>query len=177
MSLTYPEILEMQVSAIIGAALRCVDKGIKVLPEIMIPLTIDPKELSLLTERTREVADELIEGFDFSDDPRMAGGFVVVATQGKHDRDALRCALSTDAAYVAFIGSRRKAKKLKADLLAEGVARATERGHASMTCAVDRRNVPALRLYKGMGFAEFSGRVAFVRMIEQAGRGERGIRT
>ena len=61
LSLTYPEILEMQVSAIIGAALRCVDKGIKVLPEIMIPLTIDPKELSLLTERTREVADELIQ--------------------------------------------------------------------------------------------------------------------
>ena len=70
-----------------------------------------------------EVADELIEGFDFSDDPRMAGAFVVVATQGKHDRDALRCALSTDAAYVAFIGSRRKAKKLKADLLAEGIGR------------------------------------------------------
>ncbi|MCH7960746.1 MAG: GNAT family N-acetyltransferase [Planctomycetes bacterium] len=62
-------------------------------------------------------------------------------------------------------------------LLAEGVARATECGHASMTCAVDRRNVPALRLYKGMGFAEFSGRVAFVRMIEHAERGERGLRT
>lgn len=67
-------------------------------------------------------ADEVIEGFDFADDPRMAGAFVVVATQGKRDRDALACALSSGAAYVAFIGSRRKAAKLRADLLAEGMA-------------------------------------------------------
>ncbi len=69
-----------------------------------------------------KAADETIEGFDFADDPRMAGAFVVVATQGKGDRDALRCAVSSGAAYVAFIGSRRKASSLKADLLAEGIA-------------------------------------------------------
>ncbi|MEE8172042.1 MAG: XdhC family protein, partial [Alphaproteobacteria bacterium] len=70
-----------------------------------------------------KAADELIEGFDFADDPRMAGAFVVVATQGKGDRDALRCALLSGAAYVAFIGSRRKASRLKAELLAEGLGR------------------------------------------------------
>ena len=69
-----------------------------------------------------KAVDETIEGFDFADDPRMAGACVVVATQGKRDRDALRCAVSCDAAYVAFIGSRRKASSLKADLLAEGMA-------------------------------------------------------
>ena len=42
---------------------------------------------------------------------------------------------------------------------------------------VDRRENAAVLAAKGMGFAEFSGRVAFVRMIEQAERGERGIRT
>lgn len=69
-----------------------------------------------------KAADETVEGFDFADESRMEGAFVVVATQGQHDRDALRGALSSAAAYVAFIGSRRKAEKLKADLLAEGMA-------------------------------------------------------
>ena len=69
-----------------------------------------------------KAADETIEGFDFADDPRTEGAYIVVATQGKRDRDALLGAVSSNAAYVAFIGSRRKAEKLKADLLAEGVA-------------------------------------------------------
>ena len=69
-----------------------------------------------------KAADDTVEGFDFADDPRMGGAFVVVATQGKRDRDALRCTLSSNAAYVAMIGSRRKAEKLKADLRAEGMA-------------------------------------------------------
>lgn len=67
-------------------------------------------------------ADEMVEGFDFADEFAAEGSFVVVATQGKRDRDALRGAMSFNAAYVAFIGSRRKAEKLKADLLAEGMA-------------------------------------------------------
>ncbi|MGB0716515.1 MAG: putative PEP-binding protein, partial [Phycisphaerae bacterium] len=61
LAITYPEILEMQVTAIIQAALVCQERGIKVLPEIMIPLTIDPWELMILDRWTREVADALIE--------------------------------------------------------------------------------------------------------------------
>jgi pyruvate, orthophosphate dikinase len=61
LSITYPEILEMQVRAIIEAALECQKNKVKVLPEIMIPLTLDKKELGILTEATRKVADELIE--------------------------------------------------------------------------------------------------------------------
>ena len=67
-------------------------------------------------------ADEMVEGFDFADRPGMEGAFVVVATQGKGDHDALRGAVASGAAYVAFIGSRRKVEKLKADLLAGGMA-------------------------------------------------------
>ncbi|MEE9296266.1 MAG: putative PEP-binding protein, partial [Phycisphaerae bacterium] len=59
--ITYPEILEMQVSAIIEAAVQAVRDGVKVLPEIMIPLTIDPKELRILTEQTRAVADAILD--------------------------------------------------------------------------------------------------------------------
>ncbi|HRX83677.1 MAG TPA: PEP/pyruvate-binding domain-containing protein [Phycisphaerae bacterium] len=59
--ITYPEILEMQVRAIIEAAINCTNRGVKVLPEIMIPLSIDPKELSILTERTRALADAILD--------------------------------------------------------------------------------------------------------------------
>jgi pyruvate,orthophosphate dikinase len=58
--ITYPEILEMQVTAIIEAAINQSKKGVKVAPEIMIPLVIDRKELKILEVRTREVADKLI---------------------------------------------------------------------------------------------------------------------
>jgi pyruvate,orthophosphate dikinase len=58
--ITYPEILDMQVQAIIEAACQCAKEGIKVLPEIMHPLVIDKKELKILEERTRKVADEII---------------------------------------------------------------------------------------------------------------------
>lgn len=58
---TYPEILEMQVRAIIEAAIECQKNGIKVLPEIMIPLTLDKKEMSILGDATRRVAADLIK--------------------------------------------------------------------------------------------------------------------
>ncbi len=61
LAITYPEILEMQVRAIIEAAIECQKAGIKVLPEIMHPLVLDRKELSILEQATRRVADELIK--------------------------------------------------------------------------------------------------------------------
>ena len=61
LAITYPEILEMQVRAIIEAAIECQKSGIKVLPEIMHPLTLDRKELSILEQATRRVAEDLIK--------------------------------------------------------------------------------------------------------------------
>ena len=48
--------------------------------------------------------------------------FVVVSTQGRGDEAALLAALSVEADYVAFVGSRNKADKLKATLAKQGVA-------------------------------------------------------
>jgi pyruvate,orthophosphate dikinase len=59
--ITYPEILDMQVTAIIKAAIECTKKGIKVLPEIMIPLTMDKKELAGQVDQARALADGLIK--------------------------------------------------------------------------------------------------------------------
>ncbi len=61
LAITYPEILDMQVSAIIEAAVQATREGVTVLPEIMIPLTIDPIELSILVEQTRAVADAILD--------------------------------------------------------------------------------------------------------------------
>lgn len=58
---TYPEILDMQVTAIISAAIKCRKEGVKVLPEIMVPLTMDKKELKLLELQIRATADRLIK--------------------------------------------------------------------------------------------------------------------
>ena len=59
--ITYPEILDMQITAIIEAAIKCVKEGIKVIPEIMHPLTMDKKEFQILDKQTRSVADALIK--------------------------------------------------------------------------------------------------------------------
>jgi len=61
LAITYPEILEMQVRAIIEAAIECHRQKVKVIPEIMIPLTLDKKEMWILEQATRHVADELIK--------------------------------------------------------------------------------------------------------------------
>ncbi len=61
LAITYPEILEMQTRAIIEAAVECRRRGVKVAPEIMIPLCIDAKELDILSDRVREVADGILK--------------------------------------------------------------------------------------------------------------------
>ena len=60
LTITYPEILDMQVTAIITAACNMTKNGIKVLPEIMIPLVMDDKELKILESRAREIAAKII---------------------------------------------------------------------------------------------------------------------
>jgi pyruvate,orthophosphate dikinase len=61
LAITYPEILEMQVRAIIEAAIECHKQKVKVIPEIMIPLTLDRKEMAILDQATRKVADGLLK--------------------------------------------------------------------------------------------------------------------
>ena len=59
--------------------------------------------------------------------------FVVVSTQGKGDEAALKSAVAIDAAYHAFVGSRRKMESLRGKLIADGVDAA----------AIDRIKAPA----------------------------------
>ncbi|MFT7581179.1 MAG: pyruvate,orthophosphate dikinase, partial [Myxococcota bacterium] len=60
LGLTYPEIYEMQVQAIIEAACALVKEGVDVQPEIMIPLVGHARELQLLRELVVSTADRII---------------------------------------------------------------------------------------------------------------------
>nr|VFK21965.1 MAG: pyruvate phosphate dikinase [Candidatus Kentron sp. LPFa] len=57
LSVTYPEILDMQVQAITEAAIDCKNKGIEAMPEIMIPLVGLAKELAMLRAEAIEVIE------------------------------------------------------------------------------------------------------------------------
>jgi len=61
LAVTYPEILEMQVQAIIEAAVEVKKAGVKVLPEIMIPLAGTKTELDFLKKFTVETANRVFK--------------------------------------------------------------------------------------------------------------------
>ena len=61
LGVVFPEITEMQARAIFEAAARVQKKGIKVLPEIMIPLVGHVNELKLQADVVRRVAGEVME--------------------------------------------------------------------------------------------------------------------
>jgi xanthine dehydrogenase accessory factor len=77
-------------------------------------------------------ADMLIDSFRLGE-LHQAKRFVVVSTQGKGDEAALRTAVATEAAYHAFVGSRRKMAALREKLIAEGCE----------ASAIDRIKAPA----------------------------------
>ncbi|HUC68703.1 MAG TPA: XdhC family protein [Stellaceae bacterium] len=79
--------------------------------------------LAVLAEDQARFAEvmERIEGFDLAALGVTDEDWVVVSTQGKRDREALAAALNSAARYVAFVGSRRKAEALAAQLRAQGI--------------------------------------------------------
>ena len=61
LGITYPEITEMQTRAIIEAALACKARGIKVMPEIMVPLVGSIKELQNQADVINTTAAKVFE--------------------------------------------------------------------------------------------------------------------
>ncbi len=59
LGIAYPEITEMQARAIFEAAVKVAKEGVKVKPEIMIPLTTGLKEMANQSALVRKVADEV----------------------------------------------------------------------------------------------------------------------
>lgn len=94
LGIVYPEIYDMQIEAIFKAAAACMDRGIAVLPEIMIPLVGDASELKMLRELVDQVADQVL-GADYRRDCKYKVGTMI---------EVPRAALTADriAAYADF---------------------------------------------------------------------------
>jgi len=94
LGILYPEIYEMQVEAIFKAASVCIDRGVTVRPEIMIPLVGDAGELRIMRELIEQVAEQVL-GPDKRRDCRYTVGTMI---------EVPRAALTADriAAYADF---------------------------------------------------------------------------
>jgi len=66
LAVTYPEILRMQVTAIVEAMIECRKKKIDAKPEIMIPLIGTRKELAILRAQTEETIEQVKKAKKFS---------------------------------------------------------------------------------------------------------------
>jgi pyruvate,orthophosphate dikinase len=64
LGVTYPEIYEMQVQAIMEAACELTKQKLKVIPEIMIPLVAHVNELKMMREMVIKVADEVLRKYN-----------------------------------------------------------------------------------------------------------------
>ena len=82
LGVTYPEILEMQVTAIVEAAIACKKKKIDAQPEIMIPLVGTAKELKFL----RKLTEKTIEAVKA--EKKYTGKLDILDRH--HDRDSAR---------------------------------------------------------------------------------------
>jgi len=61
LGITFPEVYDMQVRAILEAAVEVRKRRVRVLPEIMIPLVGTPREFTTLRERVLEVAADVFK--------------------------------------------------------------------------------------------------------------------
>lgn len=68
LGITYPDVYRMQTRAVFEAAAELTIQGIKVIPEIMIPLVVEEKELAILRRDVEQIINEIIEenSVDFS---------------------------------------------------------------------------------------------------------------
>jgi pyruvate,orthophosphate dikinase len=78
LGITYPEITEMQARAVFEAAVQVAKKGVKVIPEVMIPLIGGVKELANQAKIVREVADEVLGKAGMKDLKYMVGTMIEI---------------------------------------------------------------------------------------------------
>ena len=95
---TYPEILDMQVTAIVEATIDCIRSNIKALPEIMIPLVGTKKELAVLRAEVEATIAKVKEEQDYK--PRLD---IKIGTMIEIPRAALTAdEIAADADFFSF---------------------------------------------------------------------------
>lgn len=65
--------------------------------------------------------DKFVDGLSYETNTNNKR-YVIISTQGRGDQASLESALSLNAEFVAFVGSRKKAEKLKGNLAANGIS-------------------------------------------------------
>jgi pyruvate,orthophosphate dikinase len=78
LGILYPEITEMQARAIFEAAVQVAKKGVKVIPEVMIPLVGFDRELELQKDIVNRVAKEVLDKAGMSDLKYMVGTMIEI---------------------------------------------------------------------------------------------------
>ena len=78
LGITYPEITEMQARAIFEAAVQVAKKGVKVIPEVMIPLIGGVKELENQKKIVVQVAEEVLGKAGMKDLKYMVGTMIEI---------------------------------------------------------------------------------------------------
>jgi pyruvate,orthophosphate dikinase len=78
LGITYPEITEMQARAIFEAVVQVAKKGVKVIPEVMIPLVGSVKELEDQKAIVKKVADEVLEKAGLKNQHYMIGTMIEI---------------------------------------------------------------------------------------------------
>jgi pyruvate, orthophosphate dikinase len=78
LGVTYPEITEMQARAIFEAAVQVAKKGVKVIPEVMIPLIGGVKELENQKQIVDQVAKEVLDKAGMPDLKYMVGTMIEI---------------------------------------------------------------------------------------------------
>jgi len=78
LGVTYPEVSEMQIRAILEAAAELIKKGKKALPEIMIPVTCDVNELKNQLAIAKRVHAEVAKKFSMKKVPHLFGTMIEI---------------------------------------------------------------------------------------------------
>jgi len=160
LGITNPEITEMQARAIFEAAAACHQQGVKVIPEVMIPLVGSVGELAHQKEIVVKVAQEVLAKHGITDLKYMVGTMIEVpraaltADQvaqeaeffsfGTNDLTQMTLGISRDD-YVKFSKIYEEKKLFKADPFAvldqEGVGKLVE-----MAVRLGRKTRPELEV-------------------------------
>jgi pyruvate,orthophosphate dikinase len=89
LAVTYPEILEMQVTAIVEAVIACLEKKIDAQAEIMIPLVGTAAELKMLREKTAQTIEAVREAKKFSGKLNISIGTMIEIPRAALTADAV----------------------------------------------------------------------------------------
>ncbi|MCP3874621.1 MAG: pyruvate, phosphate dikinase [Desulfobacteraceae bacterium] len=78
LGITFPEITKMQIKAIFEAGAELIKNGKNPLPEIMVPVTCNEKELTFVKQIAIEVYDQVINAYGLESIPHMFGTMIEI---------------------------------------------------------------------------------------------------